>query len=911
MFESDSDDEFLRGYDVSYDPELCAASKMPSLQKNDSAECKIKSEENNEWDNSSLYDVPAACLTQSQIPNVNDVPQKYLDCLMQEFGHTGFRTVQWTIIRSILQEGRDNCAIMATGYGKSLTYQFPAVYLDKVAIVVSPLISLMEDQVRALNLTRERACLLGSAQSDKEIDRRILNLDFNLVYTTPEYITGESGLSLLTALESNVILLAVDEAHCISQWGHDFRYAYRRLSVLRKTVPHVPILAVSATATLQVRDDICRQLNLRHPQLMSTGFDRPNLEFIVRTRSSLRNGLGVWLDLGSFIFRALNDHGSVIIYCNTCKQTEIVANEIKQHVPCNIYHGKLSMKVKHRNQHEFSRDEVRVIVATMAFGMGIDKPDVRLVVHYGVPSDLERYYQEVGRAGRDGLHSKCVLFYNSSDWKTHQLLRDGSNQRHLMHLENLAVKMSAYTKLATCRRKFILEYFDDEAASTLQTRKDCCDNCFRIANKVDYGKIYEGLDENGMLDITEDSIDFLLLIKDLNGRFGLGKIILILRGSKRQEVPKQYYKHPLFGKGSSKSEAWFKMLAENLQSLGYVQNVTKQSAFGGYSLLDLTTLAKDWLNETRSKRSPIKIEVYEDILKFLKPKKCKLPPATISLGAKTDSAKQEDVELMKALMKVRTQIATELDVMPYMIASNIALNQINEHKPKTVDEMKACKLDGFYEAKYIRFGSAFVKCVCDYVNGTADTTIKCESLPKEQLQNPAKVEQLQKPAKVEQIHKEPIKVENALDSSRKRRLSNDLWGDDSEYDDAELSQIGDETEKMLQISKESNSNDESLESTELDLLIADIEKVQKEIESDQQINSAASTKSPNIKASSLIIQKQPIYQYEDSSESSDDDNGNTPQKTSPIPVVFKTPEKLHKSPVKRSRILPSWMKKSH
>lgn len=329
------------------------------------------------------------------LKNNTDVPQKYLKCLEREFGHTAFRGIQWTIIRSILEEKRDNCAIMATGYGKSLTYQFPAVFLNKVAVVISPLISLMEDQVAALNLTRERACLLGSAQKNRNTESRVLNLEYNLVYATPEYITGDCGQKLLRDLGNNLILLAIDEAHCISQWGHDFRAAYRKLSVVRRTVPLCPILALTATATLEVRNDICTQLSLRNPQLINSGFDRPNLEFIVRQRSSSKGGLGVWLDLGTHIKWALKEQGSVIIYCNTCSYAESVASEIKKYVPCHYYHGKLSLKQKQVYHHEFTRDIVRVIVATMAFGMGIDKPDVRLVVHYGAPNDIERYYQEV------------------------------------------------------------------------------------------------------------------------------------------------------------------------------------------------------------------------------------------------------------------------------------------------------------------------------------------------------------------------------------------------------------------------------------------------------------------------------------------------------------------------------------
>lgn len=324
-----------------------------------------------------------------------DVPQKYLKCLQKEFGHSMFRPVQWTIVHSLLEEKRDVCAVMATGYGKSLTYQYPAVYLKKVAIVISPLISLMEDQVAALNLTQERSCLLGSAQKNRNIEQRILELDFNIVYATPEYITGDCGKNLLKNLGNNLILLAIDEAHCISQWGHDFRSAYRKLSVIRSVIHQCPILALTATATLDVRNDICNQLHLKNPLLLNSGFDRPNLEFIVRQRTSSKGGIGVWMDLESHIQTALKAQGSIIIYCNTCSYAEQVATEIKRHVPCNYYHSKLSMKQKQSHHHEFSRDIVRVIVATMAFGMGIDKPDVRLVIHYGAPNDVERYYQEV------------------------------------------------------------------------------------------------------------------------------------------------------------------------------------------------------------------------------------------------------------------------------------------------------------------------------------------------------------------------------------------------------------------------------------------------------------------------------------------------------------------------------------
>ncbi|XP_064556249.1 bifunctional 3'-5' exonuclease/ATP-dependent helicase WRN-like [Drosophila montana] len=535
-------------------------------------------------------------------------PKKYISCLYEHFGLTSFKPLQWKAIRALIAQprGGDVCAVIATGYGKSLTYQFPAFYLKKVVVVISPLIALMEDQVNALNQkskTGPCACLLGTAQEDRAIKERILALQFKLVYATPEYITRGNGLKMLRDLGHNLALIAIDEAHCISKWGHEFRPAYRQLSQLRLAVPQVRLLALTGTATLRVRRDICEQLQMRRPQLLCSGLDRPNLELTVRPK-----GANLWSDLQPYLSWADEAAGAVIIYSNTIRETEHMALELcRRGKRCHSYHSKLPLELKRSNQQDFASDLVRIMAATTAFGLGIDKPNVRLVVHYGAPSDMERYYQEIGRAGRDGLAAKCVLFCGDTDAATHQRLQLSQplTAQRSEELQQLARAMLEYTQTSQCRRQYILRYFDDQATlAALQRRHNCCDNC----RKARHPKAAPPLDPS-QLDVSRESQLLLAMLRDVNGRVGLGRLTLALRGSSSKRVHSDCRRHENFGSGAHRSSVWYRALAEQLKATGYIKDEFQRSSKSAFGFLmpQVTLKGCCWLDEEPSNREPIHI----------------------------------------------------------------------------------------------------------------------------------------------------------------------------------------------------------------------------------------------------------------------------------------------------------------
>lgn len=416
--------------------------------------------------------------------------------LKKYFGYEKFRPMQLDIIKNVLQK-KDSIVLMPTGGGKSLCYQIPALKFEGLTIVISPLISLMKDQVDNLKANGISAEYINSTLSFSEIEnirKRIREKEVKILYIAPERFALEEFKIFLTTLQ--ISLIAIDEAHCISEWGHDFRKDYRNLKFLKKIFPNIPIIALTATATLKVREDILKQLSLVNPQIFISSFNRENLKLIVMQKNNTFN------KILSLIKKYKNE--STIIYCFSRKDTEKIAQRLKENgFEALPYHAGLSNNIRKQNQELFTKDKVDIIVATIAFGMGIDKPDVRLIIHHTFSKSIEGYYQEIGRAGRDGISSDCVLFYSKGDKRKHEFFLDQIQEDTIRSnaLDKLN-KMMIYCENTSCRRKDILGYFGESFLENNCKGCDICLNLPEIKGEIeDKSLIYEEVKGNISYDL--------------------------------------------------------------------------------------------------------------------------------------------------------------------------------------------------------------------------------------------------------------------------------------------------------------------------------------------------------------------------------------------------------------------------
>ena len=630
----------------------------------------------------------------SNIQEINSgtPPVSPLQILKTYFGYDSFREGQGEIIDTILS-GRDALAIMPTGAGKSLCYQVPALLLPGITLVVSPLISLMQDQVKSLNEAGIHAAYINSSLTEGQINKALSFAArgvYKIIYVAPERLETASFLSF--ALHTPISMVTVDEAHCISQWGQDFRPSYLKIIDFVEQLPGNPIIsAFTATATEVVKNDIARILKLKNPNIVVTGFDRENLYYQVEHLTGKQKDIFIQ----NYIETHPNESG--IIYCATRKNVDTLYEKLlKQGVSVTRYHAGMSNDIRKKSQDDFIYDRAQVVIATNAFGMGIDKSNVRFVIHYNMPQSMENYYQEAGRAGRDGEPAKCILLFSTQDVMISKLLlgskdfegMDFQEIEQVKHQDSRRLQlMEGYCMTTSCLRNYILKYFGE-------TTHQPCDNC---------GNCHQEFEE---LDMTLDAKWVVGCITEMRGRYGQALVIGTLLGSKKarlKDIGATSYN--CYGQLENRTEADLRILISQMIRMGYIIQTE-----GEYSVLRAGNIA-----DLQNKNTKIIIKKFKEKEKISTTKKHKTPFKKDSFSASTESSSTDSTAtnsshnsaLFEALRQLRLQIAKEESVPPYIVFTDRTLIDMCSKLPQNEDEM--LNVSGVGQIKLKKYGQRFLQ----------------------------------------------------------------------------------------------------------------------------------------------------------------------------------------------------------
>lgn len=635
--------------------------------------------------------------------------EQELQVLKQHFGYNQFRSGQWKIIDQVIHHRKDILGILATGQGKSLCYQYPALLNQRCSVVISPLISLMEDQKLGLESKGIPAEVLSGGTTDYLATmEKVVRGDFRVVFTTPEYIAEKYGFLKLMAQNGVLELIGIDEAHCISQWGHDFRPSYRKLRGFRELVPDVPIVALSATATPTIAQDIVDSLGCKDPVMIRTTAKRPNLSIWCQPKGYQSELLGD--------FRAIlgspeemgkknqdDKYDSVIIYCNSRKDCEHVQEVLSDAgYLIDYYHAGMSDARRSEVHQRFIFDQVPMVSATIAFGMGIDKPNIRKIINWGIPANLETYYQEIGRAGRDGLESSCYLLYSSQDLMLQKFLISKSESKevaeHQLHLLN---RMWQFTNSLVCRQYLLSSYFDREQLANecgdLDEQCGKCDNCYsrkKLGSPMEEEKV----------EIGKEASLFLRLVRGLYTNYGFRNLVAILTGSNSKTISDGFKRTPFFGKGKDHTQVYWRALGDLLIDLGYLKYTQVGGLYSRKSndgkVFQVVTIG------------PKKLDLDDNgelwVIPNLNLKKClRSPGHQLESGEKVSRMEND---LYHDLLKFRKEVSRQSGRPPHLVLSDPVINLLLELERPT-DVNRVAMVDGINFQVMMEFGEKLVEVI--------------------------------------------------------------------------------------------------------------------------------------------------------------------------------------------------------